>query len=126
MPAPSLRDDVGTLRRSLFPALAWAFTCATVRLALRALALCAILGCGRSSRDAQPQARGPTAADSGIVQFDARSAQHAGLAVEAAGAAPIEETISMPGEIHPDPRRVLEVRPRFAGVVRELRKAVGQ
>src|SRR5439155_13647112 len=37
-----------------------------------------------------------------------------------------EGVFRLPGEIRAEPRRVQEVRPRFAGVVREVRKSAGQ
>jgi len=86
----------------------------------------AAIGCGRGAHDPDPVAQTASPADSGIVQLDAEAMRRTGIVVEPAGAAEIDVTLQMPGEIRPDPQKVLEVRPRFAGVVRELRKAIGQ
>jgi len=88
--------------------------------------LAATIGCGKGAHDADPEAQAPSAADSGVVQLDAEAMRRTGIVVEPAGAAEIDVTLQMPGEIRPDPQKVLEVRPRFPGVVRELRKAIGQ
>jgi cobalt-zinc-cadmium efflux system membrane fusion protein len=83
-------------------------------------------GCGRSAGDAKQQSEQPAPADSGVVVLDARAAREAGLVVAAAGAERIDVILDVPGEVRADPQRVLEVRPRFAGVVHDLFKAVGQ
>ena len=86
----------------------------------------AVIGCGKGGHAEDPEAAAPSAADSGIVQLDAEAMHRTGIVVESAGAAVIDVTLQMPGEIRPDPQKVLEVRPRFPGVVRELRKTIGQ
>lgn len=61
----------------------------------------------------------------GVVELTAAAARNAHLRVAAAGPATIATLVEAPGEIHLNAERVLEIRPRFPGVVRELRKRVG-
>ena len=68
---------------------------------------------------------GDEQAEEGVVVLDAQAAANAELRVGLAGPAAIATLLEAPGEVHLDAERVLEVRPRFAGVVRELRKRVG-
>lgn len=63
--------------------------------------------------------------DEGAVTLSAAAARNARLRVAAAGPATIATVVEAPGEIHLNAERVLEIRPRFPGVVRELRKRVG-
>lgn len=64
-------------------------------------------------------------AEEGVVELSEAAIANAGLRTAPAGAADIATVVEAPGEVHLDAERVLEVRPRFAGVVRELRKRVG-
>lgn len=53
------------------------------------------------------------------------AARRAGVTVEAAGPATIVETLAVYGRVKLDSNRVARVAPRFAGLVREARKSVG-
>ena len=64
-------------------------------------------------------------AEEGAVELSAAAVRNARIAVAAAGPATIATMVEAPGEIHLNAERVLEIRPRFPGVVRELRKRVG-
>ncbi len=55
----------------------------------------------------------------------AAAAQRAGVTVEAAGPATLAETLAVYGRVKLDANRVARVTPRFAGLVREARKSVG-
>lgn len=61
----------------------------------------------------------------GRVVIAADAAQAAGLNVETAGPAVIRELLSLTGAIQTDPALVARVRARFPGVVREVRKGLG-
>lgn len=61
----------------------------------------------------------------GVVELSAAAVRNARIALGAAGPATIATIVEAPGEIHLNAERVLEIRPRFPGVVRELRKRVG-
>lgn len=61
----------------------------------------------------------------GRTQIPAAAAKAAGVETEAAGPAPIRETLVLHGTVTPDPQRVYRLLPRFAGVVKEVRKRVG-
>jgi cobalt-zinc-cadmium efflux system membrane fusion protein len=54
------------------------------------------------------------------------AAKAAGIETEAAGPATIRQALSLHGTVVPDPQRVYRLRPRFAGVVKEVRKRVGE
>jgi cobalt-zinc-cadmium efflux system membrane fusion protein len=103
-------------------------------LVLALATLSATLGCSRSGGDAAQTSAGETsdtkesaaAADSGVVELDSTAVARAGIRVAPAGPATIDVTVGVPGEVRLDPRAVLEVKPRFAGVLREIRKELGQ
>ena len=61
----------------------------------------------------------------GRVQISSESAEAAQLRVESAGPAVIREQLSLTGAIQANPARLARVRARFPGVVRELRKGLG-
>jgi cobalt-zinc-cadmium efflux system membrane fusion protein len=59
------------------------------------------------------------------VELSPAAVRHARIEVAAAGPARLDVTVEAPGEVHLDAERVLEVRPRYAGVVREIRHRIG-
>lgn len=61
----------------------------------------------------------------GRVEIAANAGQAAGLSVETAGPAVIHALLSLTGAIQTDPALVARVRARFPGVVREVRKGLG-
>lgn len=102
-----------------------------------ALAWCAAFapGCDRgSARAPEVAAHGEPGAAHGpegehgedaVVTLTPEAADNARLALGVAGAATIEVGVEAPGEVHLNAESVLEVRPRYGGVVREIRKRVG-
>src|SRR5262245_8852440 len=95
-----------------------------VPLTFALLLLTLVPACGRHATEKTAEAAAsPT--DSGIVALEPEALANAGLHVTAAGPATLDVIVELPGEVRFDPQRVLEVRPRFAGVVRELRRQVG-
>jgi cobalt-zinc-cadmium efflux system membrane fusion protein len=78
---------------------------------------------------------GPRAGDAAIeehpddaalhVELSAEAVRNARIAVGVAAPADIAVVVDVPGEVHLDAERVLEVRPRFPGIVRDLRKRLG-
>ena len=61
----------------------------------------------------------------GRVELPAEAVEKAGIATGQAGPASIEVTIEAPGEVRLNQERVVQIRPRFPGQVRELRKQLG-
>jgi cobalt-zinc-cadmium efflux system membrane fusion protein len=61
----------------------------------------------------------------GVVELTPAAVANARLKLAAAGPATIATIVEAPGEVHLNAERVQEIRPRFPGVVRELRKRVG-
>lgn len=59
------------------------------------------------------------------VELTPAAIRNAGILIGAAGPAAIAVVVEAPGEVHLDAERVLEVRPRFPGVARDLRKRIG-
>lgn len=59
------------------------------------------------------------------VELNAPQLAAAGIAIAAAGSAPIHETLSLYGAIEPNAERVLEVTARFPGVIRRVTKKIG-
>lgn len=128
-------------RRNLSAVRGAAALAALATLAL--LSMLPVAGCGRGTA-ARPEAHagegaghdehdehGEEAAghdehaEEGAVELSAAAVANARIRVAAAGPATIATVVEAPGEVHLNAERVLEIRPRFPGVVRELRKRVG-
>ena len=62
---------------------------------------------------------------SAAVELTPAAIQNAGIQVGVVGPAVIRLGVDSPGEVHLNAERLLEVRPRYAGVVSEIRKHVG-
>ncbi len=62
----------------------------------------------------------------GRTRISAEAAKAAGIETEVAGPATLRQALSLHGTVVPDPQRVYSLRPRFAGVVKEVRKRVGE
>ena len=60
-----------------------------------------------------------------FAKVDPARADGLGITVAAAGAGPVDETLTLTGRLIIDPRRVAAVRARFPGPVTEVRKDVG-
>lgn len=61
----------------------------------------------------------------GRVTIAKESAESAGIRIETAGPGTIRETLSLSGRITLNPNRLAQVKARFPGVVREMRKNLG-
>lgn len=59
------------------------------------------------------------------VKIAAEAAQRAGVVAEAAGPATMTETLSVYGQVKLNANRIGRAIPRFGGIVREARKAIG-
>jgi len=86
------------------------------------------VGCGHRSEKASDAAAkdASSAADSGIVVLESDAVAKAGITTLPAGPAVIDVVLEFPGKVRFDPAHMLEVKPRFAGVVRVLKKDLGQ
>lgn len=62
----------------------------------------------------------------GRVQIEASAAEAALIVAEVAGPAAIREQLVLTGTIQANPARMAKVRARFPGVIREVRKALGE
>ena len=62
----------------------------------------------------------------GRTRIDAAMARESGIETKTAGPATIRETLVLHGTIVPDPQRVFRLRARFPGVVKEIRKRIGE
>ncbi|HYM80618.1 MAG TPA: efflux RND transporter periplasmic adaptor subunit, partial [Candidatus Limnocylindria bacterium] len=63
--------------------------------------------------------------DEGRIELAEESIASAGILTGAAGPSLIEVTIEAPGEVRLNAERVVQVRPRFPGIVRQMRKRLG-
>jgi cobalt-zinc-cadmium efflux system membrane fusion protein len=61
----------------------------------------------------------------GRIELPAEAVAKSGIVIGTAGPATIEVTIDAPGEVRLNHERVVQIRPRFPGQVRELRKPLG-
>ncbi len=62
----------------------------------------------------------------GRVQIEPRIAEQTGLKTEPAGAQIIHESIELTGRVQADPNRLSHVRARFPGMVKTVRKQLGE
>ena len=65
-------------------------------------------------------------ADGARTLISANAAKDAGVETATAGPGVLHETMTLHGTVVPDPQRVYRLRPRFDGVVREVRKGLGE
>ena len=89
-----------------------------------------IAGCGKAARPAEQEGGEPVPAERAQdkardVELTSEAVRNARLVVGVAGPATVAVTVEVPGEVRLDAERVLEVRPRYAGVIRELSKRIG-
>lgn len=61
----------------------------------------------------------------GMIALNAAELQEFGIETAIAGPGQIETHIDLPGEIIVDPERLAHVSPRFPGIVKEVRKRIG-
>ena len=62
----------------------------------------------------------------GRTSITQASAAAAGIQIEVAGPATVRETLVLHGIVVPDPARVFQLRARYPGVVKEVRKRLGE
>ena len=62
----------------------------------------------------------------GRTEIPADVAEASGVQVATAGPAVIRETLALHGTVVPDPQRVFRLRARYPGVVRQVRKQIGE
>jgi membrane fusion protein, heavy metal efflux system len=107
-----------------------AVACRWMTLVFLALAL-ALPSCGKREESAesetktedQEKAPGDTVQS---VELSAEAVKLAEITVGRAGSATIAIVIELPGEVKLDAERVLVLHPRFAGVVHQMRKRIGE
>ncbi|TAJ93621.1 MAG: HlyD family efflux transporter periplasmic adaptor subunit [Gammaproteobacteria bacterium] len=94
------------------------------------LPILAVCACTGDSADADRGAASEPAAEHAeeltSTRIDAAMAREAGIETATAGSAVIRETLVLHGAIVPDPQRVFQLRARFPGVVKEVRKRIGE
>jgi len=62
----------------------------------------------------------------GRTELSQQAVKNAGLVVEAAGPATLRTTIRLNGKIVPNENRLVHIRLRFSGIVREIKKELGE
>jgi membrane fusion protein, heavy metal efflux system len=78
----------------------------------------------RPSQGAAGDAHGPAHAEEGVALSDAKVAA-AGIELEKAGPGILHDNLILNGILQPNQEALVQVTPRFPGVVREVRKRVG-
>lgn len=63
--------------------------------------------------------------DEEAIEISLEVQERFGIEVEPAGAGTVEVTLDLPGEVRPDPDRIVHVKPPFSGVVTSVKKHVG-
>jgi cobalt-zinc-cadmium efflux system membrane fusion protein len=75
--------------------------------------------------DKQNDQSGHDESGKSIVSFNAKELQEFGIETAVAGSGKIVTHIDLPGEIKVDPERLAHISPRFPGIVKEVRKRIG-
>ena len=88
-------------------------------------ALLAFLWAGATPPPAVAAPYGDEAAHTEILRLDASQVREFGLEIAKAGPATIHDAIASPGEIHPNDDRLAHIVPRYAGIVTDVRAAIG-
>ena len=68
---------------------------------------------------------GAESAEEGHVELSQEARIASGIEVQPAGSRPLRVTIDLPGEVVPNADRLAHIVPRFAGIVREVKKGLG-
>jgi cobalt-zinc-cadmium efflux system membrane fusion protein len=98
-------------------------------LLMLGLALCA--GCGSEpavsadQHEEHGEEHGDEHAEGSVVRLTPEQREAAGITVVEAGPASIDSGVALLGEIRPNGDRLAHIVPRFPGIVREVRKNVG-
>lgn len=95
---------------------------------LLTLTICACTGDTADTAASEPAAEHDEATKSPQMstRIDAAMARESGIETATAGPAVIRETLVLHGTIVPDPQRVFRLQARFPGVVKEVRKRIGE
>lgn len=100
---------------------------AATLVAALALLLLTLPGCGQPSPESHAhEEAAPTGAHGGaLVVLDDEAVRSAGIAVDSVSTGTIELAAELPGEIKLDAEHSVEVRPTYAGRVRDLKAGLG-
>lgn len=108
--------------------------CTFLQRATCAFCFVLALGC-RAPQDAPPThadrghaepEHAPGEHEEGVLHVDQQERTKLGLNVVAAGPGTIDQGIELLGEVHPNGDRLAHITPRFPGIVREVRRSVGE
>jgi cobalt-zinc-cadmium efflux system membrane fusion protein len=93
-------------------------------------AICAISlgsGCDREQGETSTATESVDAghADEGRVRFSPEQVREFGIRVATAEAGRVDGFVELPAEVHANGDRLAHIVPRFAGIVREVRKGIG-
>lgn len=89
------------------------------------LAYVALVSCTGEAPDPAARADHDQGHSPDATRIEEQAARESGIEVETAGAARIRETLTLHGTIVPDPQRVFRLHARYPGVVRQVRKQIG-
>ena len=91
------------------------------------LAIAMLCGCGKRAPEVaeETQAQAQGAHGGAIVSLPAAAIAESHIGVDTAGTHMIEVTLEIPGEVKLNSERAVQVRPTYPGVVRTLRKRLG-
>ena len=97
---------------------------------LVAIAVCAIVvgtGCNAEHGEAPAVDQGAAEAhaDEGKVRLSSEQTRDFGISLATAAAGRIDSFVELPAEVHANGDRLAHIVPRFAGIVRDVRKGIG-
>lgn len=97
-----------------------------IRLAALAVVLAAAFACSPEEVGQTPhEEEHPEEAHRGEVTLSEAEIEEFGVELAVAGPGLIATTVEIPGEIRPNAERVAHIAPRFPGIVKSVKKAVG-
>ncbi len=100
----------------------------TKRLILFSVLMFVIISCGTEpgTKSEKPEAHNEAAEEHNeIVQLSQQELDEFGVVLAVAGPAKLQTHVSLPGEIIIPPHNLAHIHPRFPGMVKEVRKTIG-
>jgi len=85
----------------------------------------ALAGCGKSTEEKDEAKAHDEHGASKLVEVSAEAREKAEITIETAGPATLKKTVKLNGKIIPNEERIAHVSPRFPGIVKEVRKRLG-
>jgi multidrug efflux pump subunit AcrA (membrane-fusion protein) len=85
----------------------------------------ALAACGKSKNESDEAKAHDEHAGAKLLEVSAEAREKSEITIETAGPATLKKTVKLNGKIIPNEERIAHVSPRFPGIVKEVRKRLG-